>query len=1496
MRQKSIVLSILILLAVVLFSINVLASTCSNTWLDCSWTGQYYSCGETVSCALNYCNFYVISPKNSYQNIRATAKRPDGSTYTPTTTYNCDYCWTNLDYSKYDCRVYNNIPKADALTIKGVTDVNHYLSITPGKSECSDECDPNNFLRRCSDNKVVDCRQDGDGDPCFEPFAFQDCKNLGSNYFCKETSTGALCYTCTSHSYKGCYNNDIYWFNSCNKAEEIYQDCGESGYVGSNYCYNNDVYRDYVNKGCSGSSCSSSTEKRLQQDCPYSCTNGVCSSCAKDCSPKTEYKYTCESTKTYKKQARDYSQKCTGGCDIGEWYDVQAGISCQSGYVCDSTISYPNVPCKKEDVLLKGSVVNMENNPITDATIYADKECDGSYEYSIKTDSYGYYSMNIPSGNYKVKFVSPCYGTYPIYGNNCITVDKDQYIRHEIRMYVDGYYKKSDGTPISDADVYFDKDKDGTWDYSAKTNLNGYFVVQIPQNHNYKIKITKSGYNDYLSEFLFSQCQNKNLGIMNPSSQTPIPPTPPLVTPPTPPTIQCTQDSNCQTDLWTGSPYCSNNDVYQTWRDYSCQSSQCKYSDAAKMKQDCATGENCVDGGCKALIPKGNGNKLVIFYTNDDYSSAIKIKNKLAGNFDAIELFLVNSGTDPFTANNYVDYHVIVLGGPLSNPLADNELDFIEENSILKTAYFQEYEGNIGLVVEYMQEYGLEKSVSKFLESDESGFVIIRKTILGKSNAHIAGIKSIGTSKAVDKFLEEYTKDFISGNKDILEIVSEPKPYISVRDEVIENNIYTLVIVRNIGIDPEEITIESDMTDKLFELFFGNDENKIQNIDTNFYTSLGNVITDVNANNYIDPCLINADQPSTCTEIQSCENNPNYKSLIEVDVPIHYDETLLPYAFIIFTPDPVSLRADPSKKICVQKDCCSGGNAKIKFYTDYIDNTNDYFMAVFPKHDIAGAKATLIDKKSNDKKYTSSWTGGRDFGRDIFWIGVDVALFKAGTIAKYAGKFVKTEKVADVLSKIKSSYILRLFSKVGAKTSPYLDDVGKGLVHPKRQILIDKLQKFSTAEQKIIKGYLAKVKDPSKWVPDEIISKSYERVAIDDAVKKLRPLYTEISENSKLSVLRTPKMLENTPDAFLYSGKNMVGMMEVKKGIFSGVYKSQLIGEMKSMITVLRLSPLEESTKPYKILLYGKSFSDDMPKVLDEVYDEVWRTQSIGLKKLGVSSKEVFKQKFTFEKVLIDSRMSNSAKSYTDDIINAVEGSSKTNYFLPDNIPLPVHFINLVLNPPKTPTTPSTPTTPPQPATPSIPTLKILDGFQDNSVNSSLWSGTNIEETGKQLQSSGSYSQSPPQALIEELIPLNGDFSSIVFKGSVGHYAGGSGRGRDIVHEGILEFIGQKSTKQIALNTWNVPFERQGCNENNIPHPDTFDYCKSGYCSFCWMSINTTITRDGNNLNIKLLQGSTSTISLDEIGQPFKMRFISKMSGNVNGGVNQIKLNYFEVK
>ena len=106
----------------------------------------------------------------------------------------------------------------------------------------------------------------------------QDCEGRGCTDGACDSSP-----SCYSHDYYQCYNNDVYWYNSCNQRESKKTECGSSstGSWGSNYCKSGNVYKQRTNlsKGCSSNNCYSNSqiEESLVQNCGGAgCSDGKC--------------------------------------------------------------------------------------------------------------------------------------------------------------------------------------------------------------------------------------------------------------------------------------------------------------------------------------------------------------------------------------------------------------------------------------------------------------------------------------------------------------------------------------------------------------------------------------------------------------------------------------------------------------------------------------------------------------------------------------------------------------------------------------------------------------------------------------------------------------------------------------------------------------------------------------------------------------------------------------------------------------------------------------------------------------------------------------------------------------------------------------------------------------------------------------------------------------------------------------------------------------------
>ena len=221
------------------------------------------------------------------------------------------------------------------------------------QTTCLDEC-PYSGQKQCSASYSQTCGN-YDSDPCLE-------WNTGE--YCSEgcdSGTGN-CINCTSHSYKACYSNDLYWYDSCNQREEMYQDCGNTTYS-SNYCYNGDVYRDVTQRGCSGSSCYTNTYPELVQDCTDGCLNGQCETCY------SHHHSSCVGDDVY------WFDSCGNQEELKE----DCRLWCYNGNTCENG-------CLGN---FKVQAKNFWNAPITNATVSYDGAYGEGWEFAGLTNSQG---------------------------------------------------------------------------------------------------------------------------------------------------------------------------------------------------------------------------------------------------------------------------------------------------------------------------------------------------------------------------------------------------------------------------------------------------------------------------------------------------------------------------------------------------------------------------------------------------------------------------------------------------------------------------------------------------------------------------------------------------------------------------------------------------------------------------------------------------------------------------------------------------------------------------------------------------------------------------------------------------------------------------------------------------------------------------------------------------------------------------------------------------
>jgi hypothetical protein len=136
------------------------------------------------------------------------------------------------------------------------------------KDDCDDagctsnQCCTSNHTSKCYDDDLYyysscNVRQDKD----------EDCGTAG----CESNEC------CDSEDYRACSGGDVYWYSSCDVKQSKYDECG-SNVTGTPYCSGNIVKRNDIIRGCSGSSCTQTTDVVTVEDCGTKkvCSDGEC--------------------------------------------------------------------------------------------------------------------------------------------------------------------------------------------------------------------------------------------------------------------------------------------------------------------------------------------------------------------------------------------------------------------------------------------------------------------------------------------------------------------------------------------------------------------------------------------------------------------------------------------------------------------------------------------------------------------------------------------------------------------------------------------------------------------------------------------------------------------------------------------------------------------------------------------------------------------------------------------------------------------------------------------------------------------------------------------------------------------------------------------------------------------------------------------------------------------------------------------------------------------
>ena len=173
---------------------------------------------------------------------------------------------------------------------------------------------------------------------------------------------------------------------------------------------------------------------------------------------------------------------------------------------------------QESEGFIVGTVYSEETGEsLSDVYIEAVSEDSSVYSWAI-SDSSGYFEMSVTGNKYYFFRASNEYGEYIDYfyvsGNE--TYDLGEiYIANNTTAFVEGW--TSDwytGQPLGGSSVLFVYDHDGeTHTIEESTAADGYFMVQVPADHNFDMFIYADGYWAEHDAFYLSAGDHHTLGI-----------------------------------------------------------------------------------------------------------------------------------------------------------------------------------------------------------------------------------------------------------------------------------------------------------------------------------------------------------------------------------------------------------------------------------------------------------------------------------------------------------------------------------------------------------------------------------------------------------------------------------------------------------------------------------------------------------------------------------------------------------------------------------------------------------------------------------------------------------------------------------------------------------------------------------------------------------------------------------------------------------------------
>jgi len=332
-------------------------------------------------------------------------------------------------------------------------------------------------------------------------------------------------------------------------------DCGEDGWLGTNYCNGDDVwdtYRDFscINPGTVNSRCSVSDTDTLKQSCGEGCENG-------ECLAANGYLWVSDTTDIIYKlntSGAVVDSFSSPGCAFD-------GLTWDGVYIWRSDTLTDRIYKLTTD----GTVVDSFNSPGFSPVGLA---WDGTYLWNIDSSSDKIYKLTTDGT------VVDSFNAAPVFVSSGLAWD-GAYLWSADTVSDKIYKLTTDGTVVDSFD------SPGVFPYGLA--WDGTYLWNVDSLSDKIYKLTTDG--TIVDSFNSPVADPYGLAWQ------------PII-------IACYLNSDCGADGLVGDTYCSGDDVYQDYRTWTCNdpgtaSASCSYSDAGQLKQSCA--DTCVAGSCVSI-------------------------------------------------------------------------------------------------------------------------------------------------------------------------------------------------------------------------------------------------------------------------------------------------------------------------------------------------------------------------------------------------------------------------------------------------------------------------------------------------------------------------------------------------------------------------------------------------------------------------------------------------------------------------------------------------------------------------------------------------------------------------------------------------------------------------------------------------------------------------------------------------------------------------------